>query len=129
MTVAVRVVVGILLIAHGLVHLLYVAPAARDPGYPFSLDRSWLLPATLRRPVALTLLVAVVAAFVAAALAWWGVPALAGAWASIVIVAASLSLVLLILFWDARLWAGVAINGLLIALAALRPEWLERFLP
>jgi hypothetical protein len=129
MTVAVRVVVGILLIAHGLVHLLYVAPVARDPGYPFSLDRSWLLPAALRRPVAVALLAAVVAAFLAAALAWWGVPGLAGAWSPITIVAASLSLVLLIAFWDARLWAGLAISALLLVLAALRPEWLEPYLP
>ena len=53
MTLSARIVVGFLLLAHGLVHLLYVVPAGSDPKYPFTLARSWLLPEPTRRPVAL----------------------------------------------------------------------------
>ena len=74
-----RIIVGLLLLAHGLVHLLYIAPAAADPKYPFSLERSWLLPETARRPVAFVLMTAVVVGFLASTLALWGVPGLAGA--------------------------------------------------
>lgn len=129
MTTLVRVIVGILLIAHGLVHLLYLVPAASDPGYPFSLDRSWLLPPSARRPVAYGLMAAVVLAFIAAALAWWGVPGLSALWAGILVVAASLSLALLIAFWDAQLLIGVLIDLLLIGVAVIRPSWLHSFLP
>jgi hypothetical protein len=129
MTTLVRVIVGILLIAHGMVHLLFIVPAAADPGYPFSLDRSWLLPASARRPVAYVLMAAVVLAFTIAALAWWGLPGLAGGWAAIVILASGLSLVLLIAFWDAQLLIGVLIDLLLIGVAIIRPSWLQSILP
>ena len=76
MVIVIRVVVGVLLLAHGLVHLLYLAPDVPE----FSIDRSWLLPASARRPVALALMAATVAAFTLAALAVWGVPGLSGIW-------------------------------------------------
>lgn len=50
MTTLTSVVVGILLLAYGLVHLLFIVPSAADPTYPFSLDRSWLLPESCARP-------------------------------------------------------------------------------
>ncbi|EWT02230.1 hypothetical protein N865_06455 [Intrasporangium oryzae NRRL B-24470] len=129
MTTLVRVVLGTLLIAHGLVHLLFVVPAAADPAYPFALERSWLLPEAARRPVAGVLMGAVVLAFVASALALWGVPGLAGGWSPITIVAGGLSIGLLVAFWDIRLWIGVAISVALIVLAVLRPAWLDPVLP
>lgn len=101
-----RLVAGVLLVAHGLVHLLFIAPDADDPSHAFSLDSSWLLPDAARRPVAYVLMAAVVAAFGASALALWGVSGLSAAWPWITIVAAGLSLVLLIVFWDARLLIG-----------------------
>jgi len=42
MTTFIRVVVGILVIAHGLVHLLYLISEPKDPKFPFTLGRSWL---------------------------------------------------------------------------------------
>jgi hypothetical protein len=120
-----RIVAGVLLVAHGLVHLLFIAPDADDPSYAFSLDSSWLLPATARRPVAYVLMAAVVAAFGASALALWGVPGLSAVWPWITIVAAGLSLVLLIVFWDARLFIGVIISLVMIALAVARPKWIK----
>ena len=38
--IVVRIVAGVLLLAHGSVHLLYLAPDVRE----FSIDRSWVLP-------------------------------------------------------------------------------------
>jgi hypothetical protein len=125
MAVLIRIVAGVLLVAHGLVHLLFIAPDADDPSYAFSLDRSWLLPEPARRPVAHVLMVAVMAAFGVSALAMWGVPGLSGAWPWILIIAGVLSLMLLILFWDKRLFIGVIISLFLIVLAVTRPQWIQ----
>ncbi|HYN29161.1 MAG TPA: hypothetical protein VES95_04735 [Dermatophilaceae bacterium] len=128
MTLFARIAVGFLLLAHGLVHLLYLVPDPADPKYPFSLTRSWLLPQSTRRPVALALITAVVLGFLASALALWGVPGLAGGWSGITVVAASLSLVLLMTFWDRQLWIGVLIDVLLAAAALVRPPWMDALL-
>jgi hypothetical protein len=109
--------------------LLYIVPAAADPGYPFSLDRSWLLPESVRRLFGYVFLTAVVLGFVASALAWWGVPGLTGWWTAITVVAAGLSLALLIFFWDVQLVIGVLIDLVLIGTAIMRPSWLEAILP
>ena len=37
MAVLIRIAVGLLLIAHGLVHLLYLVPKKDDPSFPFTL--------------------------------------------------------------------------------------------
>ena len=129
MATLVRAVVGILLVAHGLVHLLFIVPAAADRSYPFSLDRSWLLPESARRPFAYVLMTAVVLAFIASGLAWWGVPGLSSSWTAITVVGAGLSLVLLIAFWDVQLLIGLLIDLLLIAIAVLRPSGLQSILP
>lgn len=122
--VVVRIVAGVLLLAHGLVHLLYLAPDVPA----FSTQRSWLVPDTVRRPVALALIAATIAASAALALAMWGVPGLATAWPMPAVITGALSLVLLIAYWDARLILGVAIDGALIALAVVQPDWLKGFM-
>lgn len=119
----IRAVVGFLILAHGLVHLLFVAPDAKDPGYAFTLESSWIIPEPARRPIALGLMAATVVAFGLLALAVWGVPGLSGAWPTIAIAASSISLVLLIAFWDWRLSFGVAVGVALIAIAVIRPEF------
>ncbi len=124
MVVLLRVVAGVLLVAHGLVHLLYLAPDTPE----FSLDRSWLVPSGARRPVAVALMVATVVAFVLLALAVWQVPGLVAAWPVLALVAAGVSLLLLVLFWDWHLVFGVVIDVLLIAGALLRPDWLADFM-
>lgn len=125
MTLLARILVGFVLLAHGLVHLLYLVRAPADPTYPFSLARSWLLPAPARRPVAFALLAGVVLGFVAAALAVWGVPGLAASWPGVTVAAAGLSLLLLVTFWDRQLWIGVLIDVLLVAVALVRPPWVD----
>jgi hypothetical protein len=119
--VVIRIVVGVLLLAHGLVHLLYLARDVPE----FSLASSWLVPESARRSVALVLIVTTVAAFLLVALAIWGVPALSRIWPALTIAAASFSLVLLVAYWNKMLILGVAIDMALIAVAAIRPEWVQ----
>lgn len=116
-----RIVVGILLIAHGLVHLLFLAPDV-----PFNLERSWLVPPSARRPIALAMMGAIILAFTLVALALWGVPGLATAWPVLTIIAAGLSLALLVAYWNVQLLLGVAIDLALVAAAAWRPEWVTQ---
>lgn len=121
MTVVIRILAGLLLIAHGLVHLLYLAPDVEE----FALDGSWVVPASVRRPVGGLLMAATVAAFVVVGLAVWGVPLLSGAWPALTIVASVASLVLLAAYWHPRLVFGVAIDVALIVVAVLRPAWTQ----
>jgi hypothetical protein len=122
MATLVRIVVGILLIAHGLVHLLYLAPDVPQ----FSIKESWLVPESASRPLAMVLMWATVGAFALLGLAVWGVPVLTEAWPGIAIVASVLSLALLVAFWNWSLIFGVLIDVALIAAAVIRPEWTDR---
>jgi hypothetical protein len=126
MTALIRVAAGLFLIAHGLVHLLYLLPKQDDASFPFTLKQSWLVPEATRRPTGLVLVAATVAAFAFLGLAVWGVPGLSGAWPAIAIVSASLSLVLLVAFWSPQFFVGIGIDVALIALALIRPEWIEK---
>lgn len=120
--IAVRIVAGLLLLAHGFVHMLYLAPDVKE----FSIDRSWLLPDPARRPVAMALMLATVVAFALVALAVWGIPGLAGAWPILIIMACLLSAVLLVMYWNSALAIGIAIDLALATLAVTRPEWADR---
>jgi hypothetical protein len=120
--VAIRAVAGVLLVAHGLVHLLYLAPDVPE----FTLEKSWLVPAAARRNLGIGLILATVVAFVLVGLAVWGVPGLSGAWPLLTVVASVLSLVLLIAYWDVRLVFGVILDLGLIAVAVAQPGWTQR---
>ena len=126
MTVLIRIAAGLFVVAHGLVHLLYVIPKQDDPSFPFTLQESWLVPAAIRRPSGLVLVAATVAAFALLGLAVWGVPGLSGAWSVIAIVSASFSLVLIVAFWSSQFFVGIGIDVALIALAAIQPGWVEK---
>ena len=121
--ITVRIVVGVLLLAHGLVHLLYLAPDVDA----FSIQAR-RLPESVRRPVALVLLGATVLAFALVALGTWGVPGLSHAWPMLTVVAAGLSALLLVVFWDPQLVVGLAIDAALIAVAMWQPVWLHQLL-
>ena len=121
MIVVIRVVTGVLLLAHGLVHLLYLAQDVPE----FSIEESWLVPESARRPVALALIAATIAAFAVLTLAVWGVPGLSMAWPILAIIASALSLVLLIAFWDTRVVLGVIIDAALITVAVTQPAWTQ----
>ena len=122
MLIPVRIVVGMLLLAHGLVHLLYLARDVPE----FTLDRSWLVPDAARRPVGLVLMAATVVAFTLVALAVWGVPGLSAVWPMLTIAACVLSAVLLVLFWSTNLVFGLVIDAALVVIAVLRPDWADR---
>ncbi|KAB7740645.1 hypothetical protein GA707_19020 [Nostocoides sp. F2B08] len=124
MLIVLRVLVGVLLVAHGLVHLLYLASDVTE----FSLDRSWLVPEAGRRPVAYVLMAATIVAFVLVALCVWQVAGLTSAWPTITVIAAGLSTVLLLLFWNWHLVFGLVINAALVVGAVVRPAWLEQFM-
>ena len=126
MTVLIRIVAGVLLIAHGLIHALYLVPNKDDPNYPFTLKESWLVPEAARRPSGVVLVAATAAAFALLGLAVWGVPGLSGVCPLLAIVAAALSLSLLVAFWHRQFFVGIGIDVALIALAATRPEWVEK---
>lgn len=120
--IVVRIVAGVLLLAHGFVHLLYLAPDVKE----FSIDRSWLLPDPARRPVAMALILATVVAFALVALAVWGMPGLAGAWPALIIMACLLSVVVLVTYWNSALAIGIAIDLALATVAVTRPDWADR---
>jgi len=120
----VRTVTGVLLVAHGLVHLLYLVPAVAE----FSFDRSWLVPEAARRPVGLVLMAATVPAFALLALAVWGVPRLSAAWPALTVVAGLLSAVLLVVFWHNHLVFGLAIDVTLVVVAVTRPHWAQQLI-
>jgi hypothetical protein len=122
----VRIVLGVLVVAHGLVHLLWFAPST-DQAWPFRLDRSWLLSEGTRKPVAVVLIALIVAGFALLGLAVWGVPGLTSIWPILAIVASAASLAVLGLFWDRQLLWGVAIDVALIAVALWQPTWTDRF--
>lgn len=122
MTSLIRIATGVLLVTHGVVHLLYLAPDVSE----FSFDRSWLAPETASRAVAWVLMWATVAAFALLGLVVWGVRGLAGAWPVTALIASVLSLALLVAFWNWSLMFGVLIDLALITAAVIRPEWTER---
>ena len=125
MDVLVRIVLGGLVVAHGLIHLMWFAPND-DPAWPFRFDRSWLLSEQTRRPVAVALVALVVAGFALLGLAVWGVPGLASIWPALAIGSAAASLAALVVFWDRQLLLGVAIDVALIVVALWRPTWTDR---
>lgn len=121
--VVARLLAGALLLAHGLVHLLYLAPDVDA----FSIDAG-RLPEDVRRPVALVLMAGTVVAFALLALGTWGVPGLAGVWPTLALVAAGVSAVLLLAFWDRQLVLGLGIDVVLVAAALWQPAWLQQLL-
>jgi hypothetical protein len=124
MLVVARILTGVLILAHGLVHLLYLAPDVPE----FSFDRSWLVGEDTRRPLGLGLMVGAVAAFAILALAVWGVPGLSASWPAFTLVASMLSAMVLIAFWNSHLAFGLALDAALILIAATRPHWAQQFL-
>ena len=116
----VRVAFAALLLAHGLIHASFVAPApatADGPPWPFHLDRSWLLRRLglaresmliLGRAITLGTVIgfAVAAVAVLLGVSWW---------LPVTLVAAALSLLQLVVWFHWWLPVGVAIDVALLA--------------
>jgi hypothetical protein len=113
------VVAGVVLIAHGLVHLLYLDSDVKE----FAFEDSWLVSESAGRPLGIPLMAATVAAFVLLGLAVFGVPLLADAWPAITIAASITSLALLVTFWNVHLVFGAILDVGLIAIALTQPAW------
>ena len=119
--IVLRGLVGLLLVAHGLVHLLYLAADVPE----FSLDTSWLVPRAWRRPVALTLMGATVVGFALLGLAVWGVPGLRDVWPILSITASRASALLMVAFFHPRLLLGLTIDAAIVAVAVTQPGWVQ----
>jgi hypothetical protein len=123
--IIVRSVLGLLLIAHGLVHLLWLV-SSDDPAWPFRLDRSRLVPGAARTPTAVVLIALVVVGFALLGLAVWGVPGLTSIWPVLAIAASVASVATIVLFGDRQLLWGVAIDVALAVMALWQPTWADR---
>jgi len=123
--IIVRGVLGLLLVAHGLLHLLWFT-TSEDPAWPFRRDRSWLVPAPARTPTAVVLVALVVVGFALLGLAVWGVPGLASIWPVLTTAAAVASLATMVVFWNRQLVVCVAIDLALIVVAWWQPSWADR---
>lgn len=119
--IVLRGFVGLLLVAHGLVHLLYLAKDVPE----FSLDKSWLVPRAWRRAVAAILMAATVVGFALLGLAIWGVPGLRDVWPTLAITASGASALLMIAFFNPRLLLGLTIDAAIIAVAVTQPAWAQ----
>lgn len=116
-----------LLVAHGLIHLLFLAPqparaaTVTGPAWPFDLGGSWLVvrgtdPSVVRTTGGV-LLALTVACSVLGALAIVGVLIPGGWWSGLVVGAALASLGLLAIAFSSMLLVGVAIDLALVWLA------------
>ena len=124
----IRILIGIFLIAHGLVHSgLAAAPIPNDsnskPGAFFTdPTRSWLLSriglnTSAIRITGIVLVALATLSFITAGLGILGVFGLESIWRAMTVVSAGLSLLLLVVFWHPWLFVGVLLNiGILIAL-------------
>ena len=120
-----KTVLGIFIIAHGLVHsILAAAPNPSDteakPGAFFTAaDRSWLLPKLGLSPggiqwVGIVLVALSTVGFVVTGLGILGIGDIGVVWRLVAMISAPLSLLLLIIFWHPWLTVGVVINMLLL---------------
>lgn len=113
----VRIVAGLFLIAHGLVHLLYLARRPEDAAstYPFVPEERWLarpLGPSAARAVAGTLAVACAIVFGVS-----GIALLVNAdlWQPTAVAGSVVSLVLMLLFFHPWLLLGIAIDVAIVA--------------
>lgn len=107
-----KVLLGIFLIAHGLVHLSYLMPKPDDPNYPFDFGRGWFasFAGSLAKPVGMLLVCAVTLAFTLGGLGVLGVSALENLADLFLIGGSVLSLLVLVLYWHKWLVLGIIIN-------------------
>ena len=114
------------LLAHGLVHALFVIPppasaaaADRTPGWPFDLSRSWLvtsagLDAGLVRLIGVVLVGGVTIGFGMSALATVAIIVPYGWWPALVAGSAVISAAVLVGFLSSQLVLGLAIDAVLL---------------
>lgn len=118
----VPLIVATFLLAHGLIHALYLAPPPPErtgsAAWPFTLERSWLLARVgldtgATRTLGTALIAVTIAAFALAAVGALGVLPDA-LWVAAVVIGATASLALLGLFFQRSLLIGMVIDGILL---------------
>jgi hypothetical protein len=113
-----RFAVGLFLIAHGLVHLLYLAPRPEDDDrYPFVPEDRWSARLLGLQPRAAKAIAGGLAVIVAATLSIAGIAVIADAsmWEPAAVVGAALSLATLLILFHRWLTIGVAIDVAILA--------------
>jgi hypothetical protein len=112
-----RVVVGSLLILHGLVHLGYASPRPNDPRSLFAPERAWFASAFGLSAPAAEAVAKALAAITAVMLTISGIALFADAdlWKPTAVIGAAVSCVLLVLTFHPWLTLGVAIDLFIIA--------------
>ena len=111
-------IVGVFLIAHGLVHALYFVKSD-DPAFPMTAARSWLvtragIPLRPVRVMVACLAVGALIGFCLLALSYWGFLVPAEWFTGLALVSATLSLLLIAVTWNVQFVVGVAINVAII---------------
>jgi len=109
----IKVLVGLFLIAHGLVHALYFVPP--EPDYPMTAGKSWLvtrvgLSLSVVKPVVIALVVVALIGFILLALSHWGLLVPASWFKTLALISAVASLLLIALTWDKWFVFAVLIN-------------------
>jgi hypothetical protein len=122
-----RWLLAVLLIGHGLVHVLFAVPvpAATDGGaaWPFHVSQSWAITRVgldlgLVRVIGAVLIAITVAAFVLVALATVGVVIPSGWWQPTIALGAIASAATLVLFFDPQLVLGLGVDAVLLWVVA-----------
>lgn len=137
MNLSLRIVIAVILIAHGLVHasLSWVPlPAANGPHTPFlpswwraAVDPTWPvsrlnLDEPAIRALGWGLWLAVLLGFAAAGLGLLGVPGPSASWQTLAAVSAGLSLLLLALYWHPWLVVGALLDLAMLGIVVW-PRW------
>jgi hypothetical protein len=114
----VKALLGVFLIAHGLVHLLYFVPAD-DLKYPMTAERSWLVtrlgvPLRVVRPVVAGLALVGAVGFVLLALSYWGLLVPTSWFPMLAVISAGASLLLVFATWNIQFIFSVIINAAIL---------------
>lgn len=119
-----RIVAGLFLIAHGLIHLSYVTPKPRDAAasYPFVPEERWLARALGLQPSVAKAIAGTLAVVSVVVLAVSGIALLADAssWEPTAVAGSLISLALMLLFLHPWLLIGITID---VAIAGSVLSW------
>lgn len=120
-----RILIGLALLAHALIHAGYLSPApprtAGGPPWPFEMSSSWVVTTAglhpdAVRPLGTALVVVTMLAFAAAGLATIGIGVSPEWWRWLVIVGAVASALTLVLFFHPWIVLGLLIDAVLLYL-------------
>lgn len=112
-----RIMFGVFLLVHGVIHAGWLTPKPDDPNYPFAW-RSLLLPRASERTlrgIGTAAIALILLTYVVAALGLWGVPLLSQVWGAAAVLGSAVSLMLTALLWHPWFVAAPTIDVLISA--------------